>query len=423
MENLNYKVEKKPNCVMELDIEVPWENVSPKLESVYVDIQKHVRMPGFRKGKVPVKVIKEKYSEEAKHELVNKITPDVLGNVLEKENINPVTTPMILDYKIELEQPLNLKVAVEIYPEVTLKKYKKLKLDKKDQSIDEKDIDKTIETFRDRNASLQVKDGVLDEKDFAVVSIKAYLDEKEVKLGLPEQTIIEIGADSMLPGFDENIKGMKKGESKEFDYDFPADFPKEDLQGKKAKFTVDVKEVKQKNLPEIKEVAESLGFDSEEKLRENVKENLEKQVENSVQNNLEEQIINSLVEKHDFEIPEGLIVKGLEKDRKQMENYIKSQGGDPSMMDETKLREKVVKEIKAGILLSTIASEEKIEITEEDRKAEEDKVMKMLGGESDENREKAKQFVNDNVILTRKVFDFIKENAKIKAVEPEKENK
>lgn len=414
MEGLTYNIKKEPKCKIELDISVDWVRVNTELEKVYEEIKREARIPGFRVGKVPINVIKERYGDEAKQELVSKFSPKVLGEVLEKEKINPATTPKIKDYKIEDGQPFKLNVAVEVYPDVQLKKYKKIKLEKKEYPIKEKDIEETIENLRERNTMLKAKDGNACASDYAVVSSKIYMDSKEVKLGLPQEILIEIGGSSPMPGFDENIKGMKKGEKKEFKYKFPDDFQRDELKGKEALFNVEVKEVKEKKLPGKQEIAESLGFGTIEKLNDNVRESLQKQMERASQDKLEEQIIEYLIQKHDMEIPEGLVEESLEKSKKEMAEYIQRQGGDASKIDESKMRNKAVKEIKAGILLSTIAHEENIKVGDDDRKNEEEKILKLIGEDNKDNRENAKKYVNDNAILTRKVFDFIKENAKIK---------
>lgn len=411
MENLTYKVEKKTSCLITLDIEVHRKKIDIEFEKIYGEIKKEIRISGFRKGKVPINLIKERHKEEAKQKLVNKLLPDVLGDVLEKENINPAITPKITDYSLENNKPLKFKVEVEIYPEVQVKKYKKIKLEKKGNSVKEKDVKNTIQAFRERNAVIKAKDGSASNGDFVVISSKVFIDSKEVNSVLPENSFIEIGGNFHLSEFDKNIKGMKKGEIKEFDYNFPDDFPEDELKGRLAHFNVKVKEIKEKKFPEEQEIAESLGFDTVDKLNDNIRENLKNQMEKTSEDELKNQIIEYLITRHDFEVPEGLVEENLQRDKKQTAEYIEKQGGDPAKIDETKIREKVIREIKAGLLLSSIARQESIEVTDIDRKEEEKKILKFLG---EDNRERARKYIDDNVILAKKIFDFIKENAKIK---------
>lgn len=413
MENLKYNIEKKPNCVLLLNVEVAAERIAGEYKKVYEKIRRGIKIPGFRKGNVPVNIIKERYAEEAKAELINNMAPDVLSEVFREEKINPVTTPKITDIKFDDDQLFSFEVEVEVYPEVRPRKYKKIKLQKKEYTVGEEDIEKTIDSLREKNAVLQVKEGPVSDGDFAIVNIKTYMEDKETDIGLPRETIIQMDGNSMLPGFEEKIKGLEKGQSKEFDYEFPEDFAREDLKGKAAKFKVDIKEIKEKKLPSKKEIVDSMGLESEAKLDENVRNNLKQQMERLSDNELEDDIIGYLVEKHDFEIPEGLVKENIEKKKKQMAEYVKQQGGDPDQMDETKIKEKVISEIKAGIILSSIAREEEIDVTDEDRKSEEEKISNLLGVT---DAKEIKKYINDNIILTNKVMTFIKDNAKIKNV-------
>lgn len=416
MEGLNYNLKKNPKCVINIDIELPWKDVEPQYDEIFQQIRQSVRIPGFRKGHVPINIVRERYTQEAKQELVSKLTPKILNEVLEKEKVNPVTTPKITDYKFEEEKPFKLSVKVEVYPEIQLKKYHKIKLEKKEQIVLEDDVNKTIEAFRTNNAVLKQKDGVIVEGDFALVEFKVFVDSNEVKLDMPQETLIEVGQDHILSGFSKNILGLTKGENKEFDYKFADDFRKDELKGKDGRFILQVKDVKEKELPDEKEVAESLGFESVEKLREHIKTTLQQQMDKASDDEIERQIINYLTSKHTFELPDGLVGEEVEKKKKQMAEYIKKQGGAPEKIQDEKIRESVIREIKAGLLLSKIADEENIKISEDDRKEEVKRIIKMFGKDDEKTREQAKQYVNDNLILTKKVFNMIKDNAKIKII-------
>ncbi|MFC2061884.1 trigger factor [Elusimicrobiota bacterium] len=412
MEELNYNVKKEPKCVVNLDIEVPWKEVNTKLEKVYMDLSRELRLPGFRKGKVPLNVIKERYSIEAEKELISRYSPEVVSKILEKENINPVTVPKINDYILKEGQPFKLNVKVEVTPDIQLKKYRKLKVVKNVFGISPDEIEKTISNLREQNASLVVKEkDVISDGDIAVISISVFKEEKEIDAGVSQERLLEIGKDDMLPGFSDKIKGMKKNEEKEFDYKFPENYFKEELKGEEARFKVVVNEIKEKKTPEEKEIVESLGFESIDKLREHIRESLENQMAGSIENDMENQIIEALLEKHEFELPERLVEEEFEKNKKQMATYIEGRGGDSSKVDKDKIMERTEREIRAGIILSQIAKKEEIEVKEEDMKEEEERLLKIF---NTDDREKVKKYIDNNVILTRKVFSFLKENARVK---------
>ncbi|MGM0441725.1 MAG: trigger factor [Elusimicrobiota bacterium] len=411
MENLDYNIEKKPKCIVELDISIPWEELEEKLENMYRDIKKNVKMPGFRKGKVPMDTIKNQYQQQAKGQLVREVVPEILDNIFKKEDIIPVTTPQIKDYNFKENEALTLGVSVETSPDVKLKKYKKLKLVKKIRPIEDEEIKNTIQNLRDRNASLKVKEGSVKEGDYVVVEYNTFMNGNSIDPGVPEERIVIAGNDEVMPGFGKELKGLEKGDEKKVSYRFPEKYRKKELQGRKADFEVKVKEIKEKKLPSVQEIAENLDFKDESELKENIRESLENQIEQSAQNELEEQIIDEMLDKHDFEVPDGMVQESFEKNRKQMENYMKRQGGDPSMIEDEKIQKQSEREVKAGLLLSKVAEEEDIKVTPEDREEEKDNLRKMYGENAPDNLDK---YVNDNKILTGKVFDFLKDKAKIK---------
>ncbi|MDA3793518.1 MAG: trigger factor [Elusimicrobia bacterium] len=415
--NVDYKIKNKPKSVVQFDVVVPWKEIEGKLDSIFKDIRKEVRLDGFRKGKAPMDIIEEKYTREARAELVRINVPEILTDIFEKEEINPVTTPQIESYDFKDGKQLSLSVKTEVAPEFKLKKYTKLKVYKTESNFTDKDIKETIESLRNKNASLEVKDGIAKDGDFALTRMQVFMDSSEVKLGFPRERLIEIGEDGFLPGMGDKIKGMKKGDTKEFSYKFPDDYYKDELKGKDADFKIEVKEVKVKSLPKVEDIAKSMGIESVDKLKEDIRKNIESQHKNRQTEEVENQIIDELIERHEFEVPEGLVDEKFKAKKKQMDTYIKNQGGDPSMVENDKLSDQARKDVKAGMILSKIADEEDIKVTDKDRKKEEDSLAKMY---NIKDREKIKKYVNDNKILTDKIFNFLKDGAKIKTKKAEK---
>ncbi len=411
MENLDYKLEKKPKCIIELDITIPWEDLKEELEGIYLDIKNNVKMPGFRKGKIPMSQIKNQYRQQARGQLIQEVLPDILDNIFKQEKIVPVTTPQIKNYNFKEDEALTLSVSVETSPDVKLKKYKKLKLEKKIKPIEDEEIQGTIQNLRERNASLKGKEGKVEDGDFPVVEYKTFLNGKEIDPGIPQERIVEVGNDKAMPGFGEKLKGLEKGDEEKISYRFPEKYRKKELRGRKADFEIKVKEIKEKELPAVEDIAKNLDFESEKEMKKHIRESLENQIEQSAQKELEEQIIDEMIDKHDLEVPDGLVKESFEKNKEQMENYLKRQGGDPSMIEDEKIQKQSEREVKAGLLLSKVAQEEDIKVTPEDREEEKDNLRKMYGENTPDNLD---EYVNDNKILTGKVFDFLKDKAKIK---------
>lgn len=416
-DNVDYKVKEKPKCVVQFDVDILWKDISGQLEDIFKEIRKEVRMDGFRKGNVPINLIKEKYIQDARSEIIRRNVPDLLEDIFKKEDINPVTTPQIEKYDFKEGEKLSLTVKTEVTPEFKLKKYTKLKVYKTESNFTEKDIKDTINSLRDRNASLEVKDGPAAKGDFALTRMQIFMDGSEVKLGFPRERLVQVGEDGFLPGLGDKIKGMKKGDTKEFTYKFPEDYYKDELKGKETDFKIEIKEVKVKRSPSAEDITKSMGLESVDKLKADIRKNIEQQHKDRQESEVEEQIINELIERHDFEVPGGLVDEKFKAKKKQMESYIQSQGGDPAMLEDDKIREQSRKDVKAGMILSRIAEKEEIKVTDEDRKKEEDNLTQMY---NIKDRSKIKKYINDNKILTDKVFNFLKENAKIKTKKAEK---
>ncbi len=417
---INYKINDISECKREVEIEMPWEEVDGYLKKCYKDIAKEVSMPGFRKGKVPLRIVKERFKSEAKGHFLNNYIPDILTDVFTKEEINPANTPNITDFKLEEGSPFHLTTEVEVMPDIQVKKYKKLKLKKPVYEVSEKDIEETIENLREKNSTLKSRDGVAGNGDHVFVDLRVFMGDEEINLNNPRLSYFEIGGENVLPGFDKNIIGMKKNEEKEVKYKFPENYENREIAGKEAVCKLTVKEVKEKSVPSKKEIAQSMGFENERKLRKHIKENMKKRLDGNAKNELENKIVEQLLSKNEFGVPEGLVEEKTEENLQRGKAYIQQQGGDPSEIDVESMKKKTVREIRAGLILSKIAQQEGIEVKDEDREKEKKRMMEMFGTN---DPDKVKNFVNENSILTNKVFEFIKRHAKIKEVKVEEELK
>ncbi|MEA3507179.1 MAG: trigger factor, partial [Elusimicrobiota bacterium] len=290
-DNVDYKVKEKPKCVVQFDVDILWKDISGQLEDIFKEIRKEVRMDGFRKGNVPINLIKEKYIQDARSEIIRRNVPDLLEDIFKKEDINPVTTPQIEKYDFKEGEKLSLTVKTEVTPEFKLKKYTKLKVYKTESNFTEKDIKDTINSLRDRNASLEVKDGPAAKGDFALTRMQIFMDGSEVKLGFPRERLVQVGEDGFLPGLGDKIKGMKKGDTKEFTYKFPEDYYKDELKGKETDFKIEIKEVKVKRSPSAEDITKSMGLESVDKLKADIRKNIEQQHKDRQESEVEEQII------------------------------------------------------------------------------------------------------------------------------------
>ncbi len=410
MQELKYNIKEKGDCLAEIEIEVPWEKAAGEIEKIYREISSGLSLPGFRKGKVPLDMVKERFGEEAKQEMIRKISPRLLREVLEKENIYPVITPEMIEYELKPSKPFRLKFKIEKMSEITPKKYKKMKLSKKIHKVGDSDVKKTLNNLKEQNPKLEAKEGGAEIGDYAMVEFCVFLDSKKIDLGRENRRFLELGKENFLPGFDSNITGMKKGEEKEFVYKFPSDYSRSELSGQEAVFKLILKELKGKLLPKDKEIAEAMGLKNPDELKKHISLSLKKQLDSSSEKEVENQILDQLLEKNDFKVPSGLVEERTGEMVKQMQGYIKQKGGDPEEIDREKVKQRAEKEIKAGVLLGEIAREEGIKLSDDDIEKRKKEIAGQIGTNDPSETEK---YLDRDALLAQKVFTFIKGNAKI----------
>lgn len=379
------------NCKRELELEIPAENVQKAAEKVTREIARIARIPGFRPGKAPVTLVRRRFAEDIQGEVVQSLVPDFLEKALTEKKLYPVSRPQVHDVQFTDGGPLKFRAAFEVLPEVELKDYKNLEVQIEDAAIGDKQVHEAIEEMRERAAKyVPVEGRAVQNGDFVQMKL----------IGAPEgggdpvraeNAVCHIGSEETLEAFTENLRGLLPGEKKDFQARYPEDYPDRKLAGKTYRYTAEVREIKEKKLPELndefaKDVAGSSGeFSTLAELRAKVRQRLEAARSEQRAAQTRERILDLLVERHDFPVPESLVENQMDVRLERTVRALAAQGVDPRAVNvdwvslRRRQRERAVKDVKAEILLDSIATKEKIEATDEDLEKETGRLAEQSG--------------------------------------------
>lgn len=385
------KMEKIDVNVVKFEVKVEAAKFSEALTKAYKKNVKKFNVPGFRKGKVPMNVVKQYYGlgvllEDA----VNFAIEESYSEVLKENNIIPVDYPKVDVVQVEEGKDFIYTAEVTVYPEVELGEYKGLSVEKKTYEVTEEEVSKKLKEMQEKNARVETKEeGTVENGNIAVIDFKGFIDDVAFEGGEGKDYPLEIGSGSFIDNFEEQLVGLKVGESKDVNVTFPEAYGKEDLNGKPAKFEVTVKEIKVKELPALddefaKEVSE---FDTLEELKADLKEKAVKANELRAKREMEEKVINAVVDNAKVEIPEAMINREVENMVRDLEMRLGQQGlsleqyyeftGSTEDKMKSYMKENAERKVKTDLVMSAVTEAEAIEATEEELKAKAEEVAKM----------------------------------------------
>lgn len=369
----------------DLTIEVDAAEVKAEFEKTYESYARHARVPGFRQGKIPRQMVKQRFAKDIKEEVLSRLLPHALGHALEDHKLNVVGEPQIADLTFEEDAPLSFKVSVEVIPNFELQDYKSLKATKRVRQVTEADIDKVIERWRENSAEfVPVEDRPSQTGDFVSVNlIGKYLvaegepPEEDLKA---EDVQIELGAEGVQPEFNENLANAKAGVIREFRVVYPEDFTSKGLAGKTVDFTASIVAVRQKELPALNdEFAQQFGqeFESLQQLRERVREDLSKSAENEAATRLRDELVEKVLDTYSFQVPDALVEQQAQ-DRLRNFAYQLAQSGLPKEVAQTinweerfeEARLMAARDVRAALVIGRIGTAEKIRVTNDELDAE-----------------------------------------------------
>ncbi|SMC78390.1 trigger factor [Sporomusa malonica] len=294
-----------------LNLEIPQTEVAKAVEKAYRKLANQVNIPGFRKGKAPRKVVETRIGKEALlDEAFEILAPEAYAKALEEQAIDPVGRPEIEVVTLAEDQPLVFKATVVKKPEVTLGQYKGLTIEKAAAEITDADVDKELEKNRSRNAKMVVvEDAELKQGDLAIIDFKGFIDGVPFDGGEGKSYPLEIGSGSFIPGFEDQLIGAKSGEEREVTVSFPVDYFVPELTGKEAKFTVNIHDIKRKEMPELDdEFAKETGeFDTLAELKADIKNKLEQAAKDKAEREFRAAAIKAAVDNAEIDVPEVMV--------------------------------------------------------------------------------------------------------------------
>jgi len=365
-------------CRRELDLEIPADEVTKKLESVAKEFARVARVPGFRPGKAPVSLIRRRFADDIKGEVVQSLVPQRVEQAVTEQKLTPVSQPQVEQLDFTEGQPLKFRAVFEVLPEFELASYKDLDLEMPVMDVTDDDVTKEIESVRERSAAFAPVEGRPAENgDYVQLKIN----------GTPEgggepiqadSVLCHIGAEETMEPFNENLRGANTGDHKNFDVAYPADYPDAKLVGKTYHYAVEVLGIKNKKLPELndefaKDVSDATTLDE---LKTKIREGLEHQRDHKHKELLREKVLAAIVKLHDFPVPESLVQHQMDVRLERFVRQLAGQGIDPRAVNfdwatlRNRQQERASDDVKAELIVDRIATAENIDINDEELNAE-----------------------------------------------------
>jgi trigger factor len=419
----------------EIQVEIPAADVARETDTLIQKYQKLARIPGFRTGHAPASVIKQRFAEGIKSDVVDALVPRYFRKETEKLGLTPVSQPRVTDLHVHDGEPMRFKASFEVMPTIRVEDYKELRADKADTSVTDEEVEQSLKSLQEQRATFTTIEGSpLADGDFAQVSLDGKPKDAEAA-ATPDSTkpgptgtnpvhmddiLVEIGGKGTMPEFTENLRAASAGDERTFDVHYPQEFSDQRLAGKTFTYTVQVKAIKQKTLPELNDqFAKDLGeFADLADVRKRIREGMELEKKQNAEREAKDKLVAELVKRNDFEVPEALVEHQIDIRLDRGLRALAAQGmktEDMKKMDLNRLRagqrDQAVQEVKAALLLEKIAEEEKLEVSD----AEIDREVEALAEQSKQTPEAIRSRLTRDGALDRirnrirneKTLDFL----------------
>ncbi|MFL0251109.1 trigger factor [Clostridium neuense] len=428
---MNVNVEKTEKNIIKFDITVEAEKFQEFIMKAYNKNRVKYNIPGFRKGKAPFQIIKQYYGVGVFYEdAVNYCIDATYPKVVEENNIDPVAYPEIDIVTLEEGKDFVYSAKVTVKPEVELGEYKGVEVKKADHEVKDEDVENELKKMQEKNARIETKeDGAIEKGNLAVIDFKGYIGDEAFEGGEGNDFSLEIGSGTFIDNFEEQLIGSKKGDHVTVNVTFPEEYGKEELNGKEARFEVDIKEIKIKEIPALddefaKEISE---FDTLEEVKADIKKKIEEANAERAKVEFEDSVVDAAAENAKIDIPEVMIKNETDGMLKELESRLKYQGLDLQSYyqftnsSEEKVRdymkETAEKRVRTKLVIEKIAEVEKIEATEEELK---EKAMEYAKQYTDKELDKmaelllqAQRSIIEKDVVNSKVIDLLVKNSKV----------
>jgi trigger factor len=450
---LNVQVETKSPILRKLTVRVPAKEVADRYNKGLAEVQRTANLKGFRPGQAPLNVIKQYYGEDVRHRLFHNLIDESYQHAIRNEKLKAVGQPKIEtpdhktgagehDHTLEENKDLTYTATIEVLPEIEVKGYTGVALTRGNAEVKDADVEQMVKQLLDSQAELvPATSGLADASgkmgsrparkgDFCDIQFDGGIvtdNGVEKQEGMKGGRVVEIGSDSLIPGFEDNVVGMRAGESKTFRLKFPDDYFEKGIAGKDAEFSVTVNDVKEKKLPELNdEFAKNAGYESVADFRQKAKEHMLKEKTGEIDRKLRSDLIEQLIGKNPFDVPLALIESQTRALAQDWAQELKRQGLDDQMVQNAimseieNLRKRAEQQVRASLVLEAVASQEKIEVKSEDYESE----LKTMAASMGATEDKLKEFYAKNParqedfvfrVRQERTLKFLLDRAKIKS--------
>jgi trigger factor len=405
----------------EIQVEIPVDEVNRETESLIQKYQKLARIPGFRRGHVPASIIRQRFAEDLKSDVVEALVPRYFRKEADKQGLIPISQPQVTDLHLKDNEPLRFKASFEVMPEIKVDGYKELRAEKPEIAVTDEEVAQSLNDLREQHATFTTVEGrALADGDYAQVSLDGQPKDGDGKPVHMDEIMVEIAGKDTMPEFTENLRGASAGDERVFEVVYAQDAAEQRLAGKTFTYTVKVHSIKQKSLPEVDDqFATQLGeFKNLDEVRQRIRESMEAERKHAAEHQAKDKLVAELVKRSEFEVPEALVDRQIDMRLERGLRALAAQGmkaEDIKKMDLNRLRvgqrDQALQEVKASLVLDKIAEEEKIEVSD----AEIDKEIEALATQSKQTPEAIRaRLTRDgaldrirNRIRSEKTLDFL----------------
>ncbi|KOY63014.1 trigger factor [Photorhabdus heterorhabditis] len=365
---MQVSVETTQGLGRRVTITVPAADIEKAVSSELVNVAKKVRIDGFRKGKVPMNIIKQRYGASVIQDVLGDLMQRNFINAIIEQKINPAGAPSYAPEQFKDGEDFTFSVEFEVYPEVELKDLENIEVEKPVVEVKDEDVDTMLETLRKQQAEWKETEEAASAEDRVTVDFNGSIDDEEFEGGKASDFVLAMGQGRMIPGFEEGIVGHKTGEEFTIDVNFPEDYHAENLKGKAAKFVITLKKVEQRELPELtEEFIKRFGIadGTVDGLRAEVRKNMERELKNAVRNRIKSQVIDGLVKANEIEVPAAVVDGEIDVLRRQSAQRFGGNEKQALELPRELFEEQAKRRVAVGLLLGEVISSNELKADEE----------------------------------------------------------
>jgi len=427
---MKVEVEEVSSCLRRLSVEVPVEDVRQRVEEAYQELGRKAKVAGFRPGKVPRKILEQYYRKEVERDVLEKIIPETLQKAVEERSLPILGRPKVNPVQLSIEKPIQYTADVEVLPRIEVRGFEDLSFTRRKPAIGEAQVDQALSNLREHHAEFEdVSDAQVSEGDYVVIDFSGTINGELMEKGKGENFPLVVGSGTLLPEFESRLVGNRKGDSVEVTVTYPEEYHNRDLAGKTGIFSVAIKELKKKHLPEINdEFARAVEgeFNTLDELRAKLKESLEREADRQAQADLQGEILDRLIEMNSVEVPAILVEEETRALAREFEQNLKAKGVQMPVGQESQeewgrhLREQATRRVKGELILERLSEMEGITVSDEEMEKE----IEQLASRSRQSIEAARSILAKNQALDqirgglkrRKTWDALLGKLKIQDV-------